>query len=80
MNGQQRLQELQTFSFEEGNIDRGRQIRDKAYLIMDLIHNQHKLEIERKAALEYRQKFYPGGSSGFTGAGVSSVSNQSISN
>lgn len=29
---------------------------------MDLIHNQHKLEIERKAALEYRQKFYPGGS------------------
>ena len=47
---------------------------------MDLIHNQHKLEIERKAALEYRQKFYPGGSSGFTGAGVSSVSNQSISN
>jgi hypothetical protein len=44
---------------------------------MDLIHNQHKLDVERKAALEYRQKFYPGGSSGFTGAGVSSFNNQS---
>lgn len=47
---------------------------------MDLIHNQHKLDVERKAAQEYRQKFYPGGSSGFSGAGVSSVSNQSNSN
>ena len=47
---------------------------------MDLIHNQHKLDVERKAALEYRQKFYPGGSSGFTGAGVSSMSSQTISN
>jgi hypothetical protein len=46
---------------------------------MDLIHNSHKLDVERKAALEYRLKFYPGGSSGFTGAGLSSVSSSNIS-
>lgn len=42
---------------------------------MDLLHSQHKLEVERKAAVEYRQKFYPSGAAGFTGAGVASVSN-----
>jgi hypothetical protein len=50
---------LTTFTYNEGGIERGKSIREKAYLINDLIHNPHKLEVERNEALEYRKKFYP---------------------
>ena len=65
------LQGLCTFTFNEGGIERGKSIRDKAHLLNDLIHNPHKLEIERHEALEYRKKFYPTSNS-FAGTGAGS--------
>lgn len=56
-------------------MDHGKQIRDKAYLVMDLMHNRHKLEAEREQATEYRKKFYSGAAGGFQGAGGGSFSN-----
>jgi len=38
---------LSTFRYEEGSVDRGKQIRDKANLLLDLVNNQHKLDTER---------------------------------
>lgn len=40
--------------------------------MLDLLHNKHKLDIEREQALEYRQKFYPS-SGGYAGSGAGSV-------
>lgn len=42
---------------------------------MDLMHNRHKLELEREQAQEYRKKFYSGAAGGFQGAGGGSFSN-----
>lgn len=42
---------------------------------MDLMHNRHKLEMEREQAQEYRKKFYSSGAGGFQGAGGGSFSN-----
>ena len=47
MTGSKALTDLQTFEYKEGGVDHGRQIREKAYLVMDLMHNRHKLEVER---------------------------------
>lgn len=65
MTGQRALTDLQTFEYREGNVDGGKPVRDKAFLIMDLMHNRHKLEMEREQAQEYRKKFYSGGAGGF---------------
>ena len=40
------------------------------------MHNPHKLEAERVAALEYRKKFYPT-NSGYAGSGAGSVGSSS---
>ena len=40
-------------------------------LVLDLLQNPHKLEVERIEALEYRKKFYP--ASGYLGSGAGSV-------
>jgi hypothetical protein len=50
MEGTSKLQQLCTFHYEEGGVDKGKQIREKANLIIDLLHNNHKLEAEREAA------------------------------
>ena len=44
--------------------------------MLDLLHNKHKLDIERQAALEYRQKFYPT-AGGYAGSGAGSIGSQS---
>ena len=75
MTGQRPLTELQTFEHREGSVDHGKQIRDKAYLVADLMHNRHKLEQEREQAQEYRKKFYSNMQGGFSGAGGGSFSN-----
>lgn len=75
MTGQGPLTTLQTFEHREGSVDHGKQIRDKAYLVMDLMHNRHKLEMEREQAQEYRKKFYSTSQGGFSGAGGGSFSN-----
>lgn len=50
MTGAKALSDLQTFEYKEGGADQGKAIREKAYLVMDLMHNRHKLEIERDQA------------------------------
>ena len=75
MTGAKALSDLQTFEYKEGGADQGKAIREKAYLVMDLMHNRHKLEIERDQAQEYRKKFYSSMSGGFSGAGGGSYSN-----
>lgn len=47
MVGNPIIQKLSTFDYQEGAVDRGKQVRDKAYLLLDLFNNQHKLEMER---------------------------------
>jgi len=59
----------------EGGADKGSTIRQKAVHILDLLHNPHKLETERKSAAEYRHKFYP--SSGYVGSGGGSIGSSS---
>lgn len=51
MVGNPVIQKLSSFSYQEGTIDRGKQIRDKAFLLLDLFNNQHKLEMERNVAM-----------------------------
>ena len=46
--------------------------------MQDLLQNQHKLDIERNAALEYRKKFYPT-SGGYNGSGAGSIGSSSYS-
>ena len=75
MTGAKALSDLQTFEYKESGVDQGKAIREKAYLVMDLMHNRHKLEIERDQAQEYRKKFYSSMSGGFSGAGGGSYSN-----
>ena len=44
--------------------------------MLDLVHNPHKLEVERKEAYEYRKKFYPT-QGGYMGQGSGSVGSSS---
>jgi len=79
MQGSMSMQSLCSFNYTEDGIERGKTIREKTHLLLDLIHNPHKLEIERQAAVEYRNKFYPS-SSGYAGSGAGSVGSSSYNN
>ncbi len=54
-----KIQNLQSFSHYEDNVDRGHAIREKCILIQDLVQSPQRLEVEREQAKQYRDKFYP---------------------
>ena len=72
MQGSSILNTLTNFRYDENGADQGHSLREKARLILELVHNPHKLEIERKEAYEYRKKFYPT-QGGYMGQGSGSV-------
>lgn len=41
-----------------------------------MLNNPHKLETERVAAKEYREKFYPASTGGYLGAGAGATSSE----
>jgi len=42
------------FSFTEAGLDRGKAVREKINLILDLLNNEELLQRERKEAFDYR--------------------------
>jgi hypothetical protein len=46
--------------------------------LLDLLQNKHKLDVEREAALGYRQKFYPS-SGAYNGSGAGSIGSSTYS-
>ena len=57
---QHEIRSLSNFTYDEEGLDRGRPIRDKVILVVDLLNNEQGLQQERTEAFEYRKKFYPG--------------------
>jgi len=72
-----KLSSLTNFSYSEGGLDKGKPVREKCNLLLDLLNNEELLMRERKEAFEYRQKCYPGSgpSASEFGLGSSSLFN-----
>lgn len=49
-----KLTSLMNFSFTEAGLDRGKAVREKINLILDLLNNEELLQRERKEAFDYR--------------------------
>ncbi len=43
-----KIQNLQSFSYYEDNVDKGHAIREKCILIQDLVQSPQRLEVERE--------------------------------